>query len=125
MIKNIVSGDCGNSPKNLFLQKLTIAFASGDNQFILASVAADICWEITGQRVIQGIDDFVRKLERLREEQTLELTIQHVVTHGKAGAVNGIRQLGNGKKIAFCDVYEFTGARGDCVREITSYWIDI
>ena len=46
MTRVIVSEDCGNSPKNLFLQNLTIAFAKHDSKFILDSVTDDIRWNI-------------------------------------------------------------------------------
>jgi hypothetical protein len=52
------------------------------------------------------------------------LTIHHVVTHGKAGSVDGILQLQDGGSVAFCDVYEFTNAKGTAVRAITSYLIE-
>lgn len=42
MTKVITSEDCGNSPKNIFLEKLTIAFAKNDFKFILNSVTDDI-----------------------------------------------------------------------------------
>jgi hypothetical protein len=52
------------------------------------------------------------------------LTICHVVTHGKAGAVNGAIQFEGGPSREFCDVYGFTNAKGTCVQAITSYVVD-
>jgi len=125
LTKVIVSEDCGNSPKNIFLQNLTIAFAKGDKQSILESVTDDIRWQIVGEKHIQGKEAVADALEGLGIDKVEELTIHHVVSHGKAGAVNGISKLNNGKKIAFCDVYEFSGAKGTSVREIVSYLIEI
>lgn len=121
----ITSEDCGNSPKNKLLEKLTIAFAEGDAEFILASVAGDIRWNIPGEGEIQGKDEFSRALLRIKDNPALQLTIQHVVSHGKAGAVNGFAIFEDGKTRAFCDVYEFSGASGRRVREITSYRVEI
>jgi len=121
----IVSEDCGNSPKNIFLQNLTIAFAKGDVRSILDSVTHDIRWYIVGDKLVQGKEAFVEALERAGNDKVEELTIHHVVSHGRAGAVNGISKLKNGKTIAFCKVYEFSGAKGSSVREITSYAIEI
>ena len=125
MTKVVLSKDCGNSPKNIFLEKLTIAFAKGDAKFILGNVTDDIHWNIVGDRLVQGKDAFAEALKWMKNEQTVELTINHVTTHGKAGAVNGTTKLKNGKRRAFCDVYEFNGAKGTSVKEITSYVIEI
>lgn len=122
MTKVNASANCGNSPKNLFLQNLTIAFATGDRAYLLESVTGDIRWNIAGQRIIQGKDAFSTALEEMR--RAAEITIQHVVSHGKAGAVNGTLVLENGKTYAFCDVYEFSGAKAASVKEITSYVIE-
>jgi len=125
MTRVIVSADCGNSPKNIFLQQLTIAFAKGETGFILSSVTEDIRWNLVGEKLVQGKDDFAKALEQITKAKVAELTIHHVVTHGKAGAVNGTRKLNSGETRAFCDVYEFSGAKGTSVREITSYVIEV
>jgi hypothetical protein len=125
MTKIIVSEDCGNSPKNLFIEKLTAAFAKRDAKFILGNVTDDIRWNIVGDTLIEGKDNFGEALERMKNEKVAELSIRHIATHGKAGAVDGTVILEDGKTRAFCDVYEFNGAKGTAVKEITSYVIDI
>lgn len=35
--------DCGNSPKNEFVQKLTVAFATGDADSVAERVSATMC----------------------------------------------------------------------------------
>jgi hypothetical protein len=65
--------------------------------------------------------------EKVRAQETAEaktVTIHHVVTHGKAGAVNGTMKLKDGRSRQFCDVHEFTNAKGTSVRAITSYVIE-
>lgn len=125
MTKVIASEDCGNSPKNKFLQDLTIAFATANSKFILDRVASDIRWNIVGDTLIEGKDNFSAFLKQRENDRALELTIQHIATHGKAGAVNGTVTLENGKTRAFCDVYEFTNTKGSKVKEVTSYVIEI
>ena len=125
MTKIIIGEDCGNSPKNLFLQKLTIAFAKADTKFILGSVTDDIRWNIVGDKLIQGKENFANALEQMKSTRAAELTVHHVSTHGKSGAVNGTAKLKNGKARAFCDVYEFKDTKGSSVKEITSYVIDM
>ncbi len=50
MTQVVVREDCGNSPKNLFLQEFTIAFARSDTGAVLSRVTDDICWNIIGGR---------------------------------------------------------------------------
>ena len=125
MTKVILSEDCGNSPKNIFLTKLTTAFAKGDSKFLLGSVTDDIRWNIVGDKVIAGKDRFAEALKQMKDDKAAALTIDHVATHGKAGAVNGTTSFKNGKARAFCDVYEFSNAKGTVIKEITSYRIEI
>jgi hypothetical protein len=55
----------------------------------------------------------------------VELSIHHIATHGKTGALDGTRKLESGKTRAFCDMYEFNGTKGSAVKEITSYVIPV
>ena len=125
MIKVIISEDCGNSPKNIFVQELTIAFAKGASKFILQSVTDDIRWKMVGDKVIEGKDRFAEALEERKKDKAAELSIQHIATHGKAGAVDGRIKFKTGKTHAFCNVYEFSNSRGASVKEIISYVIEI
>lgn len=125
MTRVITSEDCGNSPKNIFVQDLTIALAKRDSKFILSNVTDDVRWNIIGDTPIQGKDNFAEALEGMKNDKALQLTVQHVATHGKTGAVNGTTKLENGKTRAFCDVYEFSNTTGTAVKEITSYIIEI
>jgi hypothetical protein len=50
------------------------------------------------------------------------LSIEHVMSHGRSGAVNGVAAFGR-KRRAFCLVGEFGNAKGCDVREMTSYSI--
>ena len=124
MTKVITSEDCGNSPKNIFVQDLTIAFAKGDSTFLLSKVTDDIRWNKIGDTLIEGKEDFALALDKLKKEEAVQLTVYHVATHGKTGAVNGTIKLKNGKTYAFCDVYEFSNAKAVAAKEITSYVIE-
>ncbi|MBN2118584.1 MAG: hypothetical protein JW730_18565 [Anaerolineales bacterium] len=85
----------------------------------------DIRWNIVGDQLVEGKDSLAKVLGRMKDEKVAELSIRHIATHGKAGAVDGTVILEDGKTRAFCDVYEFNGAKGTAVKEITSYGIDI
>ncbi len=125
MTRVITSEDCGNSPKNIFVQDLTIALARRDSKFILSNVTDDVRWNIIGDTPIQGKDNFAEALEGMKSHKVLQLTVQHVATYGKTGAVDGTTKLENGKTRAFCDVYEFSNTKGTAVKEITSFIIEI
>lgn len=125
MTKIIIGEDCGNSPKNIFVQEMTIAFARGNSKFILSHVTDDIRWNIIGDQLIEGQDRFAEALDLTKKETVEVLTIRHVATHGKAGAVDGTLRLEDGKLRAFCDVYEFSNSKGSAIKEITSYFIEI
>ena len=92
MTKVIISEDCGNSPKNIFVRELTIAFAKGNSKFILSKVTDDVRWDIVGDKVIEGKDNFAMELEKRNKKKAAQLIIRHIATHGKAGAVDGILQ---------------------------------
>ena len=124
MTRVITSEDCGNSPKNIFVQDLTIALAKRDSKFILSNVTDNIRWNIVSDKLIEGIDSFAKTLEKIKRDKAVQLTVHHVATHGKTGTVNGTTKLKNGRTRAFCDVYEFSNSKGTVVKEITSYIIE-
>lgn len=123
MTKIITSEDCGNSPKNIFVQALTVAFAKADVKFIQKSVTEDVRWALIGSKAIEGKDALLQAVEQAAKVG--ELTVQHVMTHGKAGAVNGKMKLKDDTIREFCNVYEFKDAKGTSVQAITTYEIEI
>ena len=125
MTKIVSSPNCGNSPKMEFLKQFEIAFAEGRVDFLIESVTDDIVWDIIGDRKIEGKGEFVRELEKRKEEKTTELLLHQILSHGKEGAANGILTLQNGNKYAFSDFYQFSSAKGTKVKLITSYILEI
>jgi hypothetical protein len=69
MTRVILSEDCGNPPKNIFVQELTIAFAKGDSNFILGNITDDIRWKMVGDKVIQGKSGFTEALEQMKKDK--------------------------------------------------------
>jgi hypothetical protein len=78
MTKVIIGEDCGNSPKNIFVQELTIAFAKADSRLLLKNVTEDVRWDILGDQVIQGKDRLAEALEERKSDPAAELTILHM-----------------------------------------------
>ena len=125
MTKITVSSDCGNAPKKEFLKVINIAFAKGNSDFLAESVTDKIVWNIIGDKKIEGKEKFTEELKKMEKEKASELILDRILTHGKEGAVSGIIKMQNGKKYAFSDFYEFSGAKGTKVKSITSYVIGI
>lgn len=133
VMKLTLREDCGNSPKNEFVQKLTIAFATGDADSVAEGVSDDVRWNVVGIAPIVGKAAVTAVFRNPNREPMTELCVDKVVTHGKAGAVNGTFVLsedrGGGKQrskfYSFCYVYEFANAKGSSVTEITTYVIQI
>jgi hypothetical protein len=94
------SRDCGNSPKNLFAEDFTIALLTGDRDFVARVATAE--FDPGGQ-------------------PPAELVLDHVVTHGKAGAVNGKIVAHDGRCEGFCLVLTFASAKADRVSRVQFY----
>ncbi|GET25548.1 nuclear transport factor 2 family protein [Prolixibacter sp. NT017] len=125
MTKITVGADCGNAPKREFLKEINIAFAKGNEDFLIDSVTDTIVWNMIGDRIIEGKETFKKELEKMKAEKVSELILDRILTHGKEGAVSGVMKMQNGKTYAFSDFYEFSGAKGVRVKSISSYIIEI
>lgn len=117
--------DCGNAPKRGFIKDMSVAFASTDMDFLTESVTDDIVWDIIGDTTVEGKDNFQKVLKERNNSKVRELTLDKILTHGKEGAVSGNIKTEEGKSYAFSDFYEFRGAKGNKVKAITSYVIEI
>lgn len=125
MTKIIRSQDCGNSPKNQFLEDVEIAIAKNDIEFLLNIVTADIHWQNVGQKPVIGQEALAETLKGdYLSSEVEELTVDHVVTHGRAGSANGVRKYKDGKTYGFCTVYEFGNAKGTTIRKVMHYAIE-
>jgi|SRR5690554_4237536 len=117
--------NCGNSPKMEFIKEFNIAFAKGNETFLLDSVTDDIIWSIIGEKDINGKDKFANELREMKGIQASELKLDSILSHGKYGAANGLMIMPNGEKYAFSDVYLFSNTKGSKIKTITSYVIKI
>jgi len=121
MIRAVRSPDCGNSPKNRFVQELAIALARPQAALVARCVSDDVRWRIPGQTELAGRSVVIQHLRRRRAPDLAQIVIHHVATHGTTGCVDGTLEFRHRSPVHFCDVYEFTSAKGNCVRSITSY----
>ena len=107
--------DCGNSPKNATAERIALALMGvgaldGD---ILAEAAS---WDrpegaVTGRDAIRAV---------ARRQSADAISVEQVVTHGKAGAVSGRVTRGADTRL-FCHVIRFTGASAREVAQLVSF----
>jgi len=117
------SPDCRNSPKNLFIEDLTIALTAQDVEGVSSSISDQVQWKIVGRYIARGRQELIKALPKISPRGASALQIGRVMSHGRAGAVNGTLELNNEMVSEFCHVFEFTNAKGTSVERITSYII--
>ena len=116
------SGDCGNSPKNQFVEDIAISLADRDASAFEENLTDDFRWIRAGEAVSRGRDAFLKYLEEERAADAIK--IFHVSSHGKVGAVNGELSRASGD-VAFCHVVTFSSATGTMIKTITSYMVPL
>ncbi len=118
------SGTCGNSPKNTMLEDLTVALASGDTAGITALTTVAVSWRRPGQPLADGQTAVLAAATRKPPSAASTLVIQHVVSHGRAGAVTASLTTPQQPASDFCLFFTFANAKGSAVDTITTYRAD-
>ena len=118
------SGTCGNSPKNTVLEDLAVALFLGDVASITALTTGGVTWRSPGQPLADGRVAVLDAATRARPSTTSTLVIQHVVSHGRAGAVTASLTVPNGRASDFCLFFTFANAKGSAVDTIMTYRAD-
>lgn len=122
-IKVIVPQNCGNSPKINFIKELNISMAKRNLQFLYDHITDDIKWSILGVQKLIGKNKVIKLMEELRDLSILELNLQTIITHGTAGAVNGVVILRDSSRIEYCSIYTFTSnSKNIKIKEMTTYF---
>ena len=116
---------CGNAPKKEFIRDFNIAFAGMDLNFLENAVTEDIVWEMVGGKTITGKTAFVETLKEMLDFKATELTLNQIITHGAEGAGSGSMKFEDGTTVHFADMYRFNGAKGQKIKTLTSYAIEV
>lgn len=111
------SKDCGNSPKNKFVQEVAIALEMGGAE--PDCMSEELLWELPSNERISGRAAVLETLAALPKPKSI--AVQHAISHGKVGAASGKSTLENGHIRRFCHVFEFTNAKANCVAVVKSY----
>ena len=117
-MKVIRSSDCGNSPKQKLLEDMSVALAGADAGLIDSLAVPELVWLHVGKKPVEGQDAVLSAIRQ--SGPATEVSIERVVSHGRAGAVNGIITRG-GKRTAFCHMFEFNNTKCTHVKSISTY----
>lgn len=111
-----------------FLHRFNEAFSRSDTEYIIAQVTDDIVWNMVGESIIRGKEEFTKSIQTMKSEDTHEFKINHMITHGKTAAVDGIMKVtdksGKVKIYAFCDIYLLSSHKDGKIKEMTSYVVE-
>ena len=118
MMKVIRSSGCGNSPKQKLVEDMSVALAGADVGIMASLAVPELVWLHIGKKPIEGQDAVLSAIRK--SGPATEVAIERVVSHGRAGAVNGIITR-SGKHTAFCHMFEFKNAKGTHVKSISTY----
>lgn len=113
------SKDCGNSPKNQFVEKIVVALETGDLGFLDEVLSESAVWELADRSVTEG--DSLRAHIQSCGKGVALVKIDHVISHGKSGSANGYIQDKKGKVFHFCHFIEFTSAKCVKINRVCSY----
>ena len=84
----IRSSDCGNSPKQKLLEDMSVALAGADVGLIDSLAVPELVWLPVGKKPVEGQDAVLSAIRK--SGPATEVAVERVVSHGRAGAVNGI-----------------------------------
>lgn len=112
------SKDCGNSPKNLFVQDMAVAFETGEIDPV--TVTEDLVFRDSQPNAVPGITTPVPWL--VGYAMPVEIEIQHAIAHGRTGAANGVSTYPDGSTRSFSYVFEFKNTTAKCVAVVFRYY---
>ncbi len=103
------------------------AFVTGDAAAMEEHAGANAVWVRPGAPATEGKAALLDALAEAGYSRARDIAVDHVITHGKAAAVNGTVTLpganGTPARWAYCHIYEMTGFTNGKVKRITSYMI--
>ena len=111
------SKDCGNSPKNVFVQEMAVAFEGGE--IPLNSITDDLTFNDTTSDISFALKSPFPWLKD--RPAPVEIKVLHAIAHGRTGAANGFSTLEDGSKRCFSYVFEFKNTTAKCVAKVYRY----
>lgn len=109
--------NCGNSPKNQFVQDVAIALETG--QITSETLSETVVWLGPSPSTLNGRTAIINHARSRAKPQTVR--ILSAISHGKVGMANGETTLKGGEVRRFCHVIEFTNSKATTVALIQTY----
>ena len=125
MIEIIKSADCGNSPKNAFVENFTTKLFTGEKSHVIASIADDSSWEIVGLALIQGKTDIIKAMPKYDYSHARQLHVLHSITHGRTGMTEIRVTKANGARLAICTIFHFRSAKATVLANLKSFIVPL
>jgi hypothetical protein len=111
------SRDCGNSPKNTFVQDVAVLLEAGPD--CPDCLGEDVVWQGAADGEIEGRSAV--KAWLARRPKPSRIVVEHAISHGRVGAASGEAVFEDGSVRRFSHVLEFTSVKANRVARIKSY----
>jgi len=85
---------------------LSMSFATYDLVSLANHFEENIIWHLKGNEPIEGKENFLNALAKMKSDKAEELLIYRLVSEGNFVAVEGEMLLKNNSRFAFSDFYE-------------------
>jgi len=105
------------------IKKINNALSKGNIEFVLAHLADDIQWNIVGMPSIRGKNDFLKTMEIMEIESSLNINVKNVIAEGDYVVIESRDETNSRISFspAFCDVYRIKNGK---IQELTTYVVD-
>jgi hypothetical protein len=112
-----------DSPRNLFLRDLHLAFAQGDVSAICASISEKIHWQIIGRRKLGEIEN--RNIDSIKRTscKVEQLIIVSIIETGQEACVSGSICFVNKSQFMFANVFRFKQLWGTKIESIDTFML--
>jgi hypothetical protein len=111
------SRDCGNSPKNRFVQDVAVFLEAGPGK--ADALSDDVVWHGAADTPLNG--RHAAQAWLAQRAKPSRIVVEHAISHGKVGAASGEVSFEDGRTRRFSHVLEFTSVKADSVARISSY----
>lgn len=112
-----------------FLREVNKAFQDGNKEFLLNCITEDFCWNIIGEKTVNGKTEFEEALEQMGGIPPMKIQVTNIMINDKNAIVEGIvigRNRSDQKKyFGFCDVFKLAGSTDLKIQKMRSYVIDV
>ncbi len=104
------------------VQNYMTSYAAGNHDGVLAILADDIIWNVSGHIMQRGKDAYPEEMKKGNLQGNPAITITRMMKEGNIvvaeGTVSGIQTDGSNLDLVYCDVFEFEDG---LIKKLTSY----